>query len=88
MASILLLVGVIGSLLTLNNSVSNNVNLTSSNASITIKTTKEPENVTYDVSVGNGEANIFDKYSDKAVVGTGENLIKVKTSNGKIIIKI
>lgn len=63
------------------------INLESSNGSITIKSSKEPNNVTFDVNVNNGTTNIFSKYEDNDVIGQGENLIKLKTSNGKITIK-
>lgn len=62
------------------------IDLKSSNGIIKIKTDKEPENVTYDIEVGLGIINIFDKYSGNAVVGNGENLIKLETDNGKISI--
>jgi DUF4097 and DUF4098 domain-containing protein YvlB len=60
--------------------------LESDNGSITIQTDKEPNNVTYDVQVDNGNINIFNKYTSSSVLGNGDNLIKLKTNNGRITI--
>jgi DUF4097 and DUF4098 domain-containing protein YvlB len=62
------------------------IQLESDNGSITIQTDKEPNNVTYDVHVDNGKINIFNKYTSNTIVGKGDNLIKLKTDNGKITI--
>lgn len=62
------------------------IQLESDNGSIAIQTEREPDNVTYDVHSDNGSINIFNKYSSNTVVGHGDNLIKLRTDNGKISI--
>lgn len=58
--------------------------LETDNGRIEIKTEKEPTNVAFDVHVDNGHINILDKYEGNAVIGDGDNLIKLKTNNGRI----
>ncbi|MEK5382210.1 DUF4097 family beta strand repeat-containing protein [Niallia sp. FSL W8-0635] len=60
------------------------IELETNNGSIEIETEKEPTNVTFDVQVDNGSINILDKYKGSTVIGNGENLVKLKTNNGKI----
>ena len=56
----------------------------SNNGRIEIETENEPTNVTFVVQVDNGSINILDKYKGSTVIGNGENLVKLKTNNGKI----
>lgn len=67
-------------------SINHPIQLESDNGSIAIQTSREPDNTTYDVHVDNGSINIFNKYTGNAVVGNGDNLITLKTNNGKISI--
>ncbi|MGP7816692.1 DUF4097 family beta strand repeat-containing protein [Niallia sp. 01092] len=60
------------------------VNLRSYNGSITIESEKEPKNATFDIDTNNGSVDVFGKNDDHTVVGKGEYLIKLKTSNGSI----
>ncbi|MFT8322288.1 MAG: DUF4097 family beta strand repeat-containing protein [Bacillus sp. (in: firmicutes)] len=62
------------------------MHLETDNGSIEVETEKEPSNVTFDVYVDNGSINIFDKYKGNAVIGNGDNLIKLKTNNGRITV--
>ena len=62
------------------------IQLESDNGIIHIQTETEPTNVTFDVHVDNGIVNILDKYSGSAVIGKGENSIKLSTDNGRITI--
>ncbi|WP_066073887.1 DUF4097 family beta strand repeat-containing protein [Neobacillus soli] len=68
-------------------SIDHPIQLEADNGSITIQTDEEPSNVTYDVHVDNGTINIFNKYTNGAVVGNGANLIKLTTNNGKITVR-
>ena len=61
-----------------------NIQLESANGKISIKTDKEPTNTTFKVSSHNGKINILDKYDGNTVIGKGENLIDLKSNNGKI----
>ncbi|MCI2253396.1 DUF4097 domain-containing protein [Domibacillus sp. PGB-M46] len=60
--------------------------LESYNGSITVQTGQEPTNTTFDVHKDNGEINILNKYSGNTRFGDGENIIKLKTNNGKITV--
>jgi len=62
------------------------INLEASNGSISMKVENLPTNVTFDTDTSNGNINLFDKYPDNSVIGEGENLVKLHTSNGKITI--
>lgn len=63
-----------------------NIQLETDNGSIEIVTEKDPINTSFNVSVDNGHINILDKYTGSAVVGNGENKIKLKTNNGRITV--
>ncbi|MBE7106727.1 DUF4097 domain-containing protein [Bacillus cereus] len=76
-----------GSLTLKTNELDRNLNFTTHNGKINIETEKEPTNVQFNVSVDNGRANILDKYNGNAVIGKGENLIKLNTHNGNITVK-
>ncbi|PKG25305.1 DUF4097 family beta strand repeat-containing protein [Niallia nealsonii] len=60
------------------------IQLETDNGSIEIETEKEPTNVAFDVQVDNGRVNILDKYEGDAVIGNGDNIVKLKTNNGRI----
>ena len=60
--------------------------LNTDNGRIEIQTEKEPTNTTFDVDTDNGSIDILDKYDENAVIGKGENLIRLSTSNGRISI--
>lgn len=60
------------------------IELESDNGSIKVKSDKEPTNATLRVDTDNGKINIFDKYNGNAVIGDGDNLIKLSTDNGRI----
>ncbi|WP_150285256.1 DUF4097 family beta strand repeat-containing protein [Rummeliibacillus sp. TYF-LIM-RU47] len=61
-----------------------NIQLESDNGKISIKTEKEPTNTTFKVSSDNGSINILDKYKGNTVIGKGDNLVDLKSNNGKI----
>lgn len=61
-----------------------NINFNTHNGRINIETGKEPTNVQFNISVENGRVNILDKYNGNAVIGKGENLVKLTTHNGNI----
>ncbi|EJS70247.1 DUF4097 family beta strand repeat-containing protein [Bacillus cereus] len=69
------------------NELDRNLNFTTHNGKISIETEKEPTNVQFNVSVDNGSANILNKYNGNAVIGKGENQIKLNTHNGNISVK-
>lgn len=61
-----------------------NIQLESNNGKISVKTEKEPTNTTFIVSANNGSINILDKYKGSTVIGKGENVVELKSNNGKI----
>ena len=69
------------------NELDRNLDFTTHNGKISIETEKEPTNVQFNVSVDNGSANILNKYNGNAVIGKGENKIKLNTHNGNISVK-
>lgn len=60
------------------------IELDTDNGRIEIQTEKEPTNTTFDVDTDNGSIDILDKYNGNAVIGNGENLIRLSTNNGSI----
>ncbi|MGE7906871.1 DUF4097 family beta strand repeat-containing protein [Peribacillus sp. NPDC094092] len=60
------------------------IDFESNNGKIMIKTENEPTNTTFDVHVDIGRVDILGKYEGDAVIGKGENLVKLETNNGKI----
>lgn len=60
------------------------IELESDNGSIKIVAEKEPVNARFEVKVDNGKVNLFDKYNGSTIIGNGDNLIKLTTSNGKV----
>ena len=62
------------------------IELETSNGKINIQTEQEPTNVTFDVRVDNGKVRIFGESNWDAIIGNGENLIKLKTNNGAITV--
>lgn len=62
------------------------IKLKSDNGSIKIVAEKEPVNARFEVKVDNGKINLFDKYDGSAVIGNGDNLIKLTTNNGEITV--
>lgn len=62
------------------------IELESDNGSIQVKSDKEPTNATFLVDTDNGTVTIFDKYNGNAVIGDGDNLIKLSTDNGEITV--
>ena len=73
-----------GKILLATKDLDRNIQLESNNGKISIKTEKEPTNTTFKVSADNGSINILDKYEGNTVIGNGENLVELKSNNGKI----
>lgn len=73
-----------GKILLATKDLDRNIQLESNNGKISIKTEKEPTNTTFKVSADNGSINILDKYEGNTVIGKGENLVDLKSNNGKI----
>lgn len=63
------------------------IDLETSNGKIHIQTENEPTNVTFDIKRNNGNVTVFGDSDWNTVFGNGENLIKLKTSNGSITVE-
>jgi len=63
------------------------IELKSSNGSIEILTEKEPTNAVLDLKTSNGKVTVFGSTDYDSVIGTGEHVIKLTTSNGSIRIE-
>lgn len=57
------------------------------NGKIEIQTDKKPTNALLDVKVDNGSVRMFGEKDWDAVIGEGENLIKLTTHNGSITVE-
>lgn len=73
-----------GSITLLTEVIDRNIDFSTDNGSIKIETEAEPTNVQFAVSVDNGSLNLLDKYQGNAVIGDGENLIRLSADNGSI----
>ncbi|MFP3918877.1 DUF4097 family beta strand repeat-containing protein, partial [Lysinibacillus telephonicus] len=76
-----------GDITLVNDSLNQPIEFETDNGSIIIQTKKEPENVKMDVYTDNGTINIFGKSNESTVIGNGENLIKLTSDNGDIIVE-
>lgn len=62
------------------------VQLESDNGTIEIHTNNEPTNVTFDAETQNGRIDILGDNNGNLRIGDGENLIRLRTSNGSIVV--
>ncbi|WP_249871491.1 DUF4097 family beta strand repeat-containing protein [Oceanobacillus saliphilus] len=60
------------------------IDIQTDNGRIEIETKTEPTNAILDMKVDNGSVTVFGNSNWDTVIGEGENLIKLKTNNGKI----
>src|SRR5690625_5178363 len=60
------------------------IELETDNGKIDIHTKQEPTHVAFDVRVDNGKVSISRSSNWDTIIGSGENLIKLKTNNGSI----
>lgn len=63
-----------------------NIDLTTSNGKIDIDTENKPTNAVMDIQVGNGKVRVFGQSTWDTVIGNGDNVIKLRTSNGAITV--
>lgn len=68
------------------NNLDRPIELTTDNGKIEIQTEKEPTNATIDVKTDNGRIDVFGYENKHTKFGNGENLIKLRTDNGRITI--
>ncbi|WP_339165212.1 DUF4097 family beta strand repeat-containing protein [Siminovitchia sp. FSL W7-1587] len=73
-----------GNISLLSNNLERSIDFASINGQIRIETDQEPNNVSFDVSITNGDAEIFGRTAKDVKFGNGEHLIKLKTINGKV----
>jgi DUF4097 and DUF4098 domain-containing protein YvlB len=63
------------------------IDFETSNGRIHIQTDNEPANTILDVQTDNGEVTIFGSSNWDTVVGNGDNLIKLRTNNGRVLVE-
>ncbi|WP_158582982.1 DUF4097 family beta strand repeat-containing protein [Lysinibacillus yapensis] len=61
--------------------------LDTDNGEIYIKTTDKPKNAKINVDTDNGFVNVFGQFNSETVFGKGENVIKLTSNNGSIIVE-
>lgn len=62
------------------------IDLHSDNGRVDIQSKNKPTNAVLDLNTENGRVSVFGKSNWDTVIGEGENIVKVKTSNGRITI--
>ncbi|MFJ7935954.1 DUF4097 family beta strand repeat-containing protein [Sporosarcina sp. NPDC096371] len=62
------------------------IELETDNGRIDIQTEKEPTNATIDAKTDNGRVELFGQENKHVTFGKGENLIKLRTDNGRITV--
>ena len=67
-----------------NETINQNVKLTTANAGITVTLDQKPENATFELSTSNAKTNLFDTDRNYDVFGDGTYQVKLVTSNGRI----
>ncbi|WP_186321313.1 DUF4097 family beta strand repeat-containing protein [Bacillus sp. FJAT-22090] len=63
------------------------ISLETDNGAIEVQTDKEPTNATIKVKVDNGKIDVFGTENSQSIFGKGDNLIFLKTDNGKVTVK-
>ena len=68
-------------------SLDRNIDLQTDNGSILIQSKNEPKNVSIQVKTGHGRIDVFGERNSRTVIGAGENIIRLKSDNGRITVK-
>ncbi len=68
------------------NNLDQSIDLETDNGRIEIQTEKEPTNAIIDAKTDNGRVEIFGQENKHVTFGKGENLIKLRTDNGRITV--
>jgi DUF4097 and DUF4098 domain-containing protein YvlB len=64
-----------------------NIDFRTDNGSILIQSDHEPTNVTIHAKTGHGRVDVFGDRNSRTVIGAGENIIRLKSDNGRITVK-
>jgi len=68
-------------------SLDRNIDFQTDNGSILVQTKDEPTNVSIHAKTGNGKIDVFGERNSRTVIGAGENIIRLKSDNGRITVK-
>lgn len=68
-------------------SMDQNLDLRTDNGKILIESRTEPQNVSIHARTQNGRMDIFGEQNSRTVIGAGENIVRLKTDNGRITVK-
>ncbi|WP_068677566.1 DUF4097 family beta strand repeat-containing protein [Oceanobacillus sp. Castelsardo] len=63
------------------------IDLETDNGAIEVYTEKDPTNTTFHINTDNGKISVFGNSHYDTVIGDGENLVKLKTDNGRITVE-
>lgn len=63
------------------------IDLETGSGSILVKTEREPENVSFEVSTGGGDVDLLGRYVGSVEIGKGDNLVRLVTGNGSIAVE-
>jgi DUF4097 and DUF4098 domain-containing protein YvlB len=75
-----------GQISVITNDLDQSIDLETDNGRIEIQTEKEPTNAIIDAKTDNGRVEIFGQENKHVTFGNGENLIKLRTDNGRITV--
>lgn len=68
-------------------SLDRNIDLKTDNGSILVESRNEPSNVSIQAKTGHGRIDVFGERNSRTVIGAGENVIRLKSDNGRITVK-
>lgn len=66
------------------NDLTKSVKVKTISGDIEVVSSKEPTDVTFDVSTISGDVNLFDKYNNSATIGNGSAVIELEATSGDI----
>ncbi|WP_342510156.1 DUF4097 family beta strand repeat-containing protein [Sporosarcina sp. FSL K6-2383] len=75
-----------GQVTLITNSLDQSIDLETDNGRIEIQTETEPTNAIIDAKTDNGQVELFGQENKHVTFGKGENLIKLRTDNGRITV--
>ena len=68
-------------------SLDRNIDLKTDNGSIFVESRSKPTNVSIHAKTGNGRIDVFGERNSRTVIGAGDNVIRLKSDNGRITVK-
>ena len=69
------------------NKLNQNIDFLTDNGSIVIESRNEPTNITIHAKTRNGKIDVYGEQNSRTIFGTGENVIRLKSGNGRVTVK-